>query len=451
MICAGQAVVTHPTDGVRVLEINPALELGRGQSKVGALIPRFETGDPHMSRTHALLRRIDANRVVLRDLGSRNGITVNGIPVPAEQVLEDGALLFIGAHVFVYRAMSREDLDAITLELTHPFGPVPTMSPLLARLFEKVRRLARSDVDILLGGETGVGKEVVANAIHKESGRPGPFVAINCAALPDTLLESELFGYARGAHSMAEHGKPGLIEQAETGTLFLDEIGEMSTSAQSKLLRFLQDRLVLPLGATRPRRLDVRVIAASRRSIATTDQLSGIRQESGIRFDLAACLGPEPLIIPPLRARVEDIGLLVRHFLRNSSWSFDIRSYRGLFLHSWPGNVRELEKTLRLATVLSEGRQQIDPQTLTFPPTAQTLPEVPPRIVAAVAATVAGAAQPARPSADQLSLLLERHKGNVAEVARELRRQRTLVWRWLRKAGLDPARFRDSEGADPPA
>jgi len=444
LICAGQAVVTHPTDGVRVLEIGPALELGRGQSKTGGLIARFETGDPHMSRAHALLRRVDADTVVLRDLGSRNGVTVNGTPMAGEMLLDDGAVLFIGAHVFVYRLMAREDLDAITLELARPFGPVPSVSPVLARLFEKLRRMARSEVDILLGGETGVGKEVVANAIHRESGRSGPFVAINCAALPDALLESELFGYTRGAHSMAEHGKAGLIEQAQGGSLFLDEIGEMSSSAQSKLLRFLQDRQVLPLGATRPRRLDVRVVAATRRSVAASDHVSGIR------FDLAARLGPEPLVIPPLRARLEDVGLLARHFLRNAPWAFDIRSFRGLFLHQWPGNVRELEKTLRLAAVLSEGRAQIDPEYLTFPANVSTLPEVPQRIAAAaVAAGLSGGGHGARPNADVLAGLLERHRGNVAEVARELHRQRTLVWRWLRKAGLDPSRFRSASEDTP--
>jgi sigma-54 dependent transcriptional regulator, acetoin dehydrogenase operon transcriptional activator AcoR len=311
-------------------------------------------------------------------------------------------------------------------------------------MFERLRRLARSDVDILLGGETGVGKEIVSNAIHRESGRPGPFVAINCAALPDMLLESELFGYARGAHSTAEQAKAGLIEQAEGGTLFLDEIGEMSPGAQSKLLRFLQDRLMLPLGSTRPKRLDVRVVASTRRAVAANDDAVGIR------FDLAARLGPEPLIIPPLRERLEDVGLLARYFLRDCPWSFDIRSYRALFLHKWPGNVRELEKTLRMAAALSEGQQQIAPESLTFAPAVdtKTLPEVPPHITAGVRIAVDAVRQDPRPTPKQLAALLERHDGNVAQMARALSRQRTLVWRWLREADLVPARFRDLGDAD---
>jgi hypothetical protein len=204
LICAGQAAATPGTDGMRIVEIGTALELGRGTD--AALVPRFATSDPMMSRTHAVIRRLDARTVVLRDLGSRNGTFVNGELAREERPLRDGAVVFMGAHVFVYRLVAREDLEAIRLELGRPFCPVPTMSPAIARLTKRLRQLARSDAEILLGGETGVGKEVFANAVHRESGRSGAMVAINCAALPDTLIESELFGYARGALSMAEHG-----------------------------------------------------------------------------------------------------------------------------------------------------------------------------------------------------------------------------------------------------
>lgn len=241
--------------------------------------------------------------------------------------------------------MSRKDLTAIAAELRHPLGPVPTVSPAMAGLSGRLKKLVRWDVDLLLGGETGVGKEVLAEAIHRESGRSGPFVAINCAALPDTLIESELFGYARGAHSMAEHSKPGLIEHAEKGTLFLDEIGDMPSHAQSKLLRFLQDRKVLSLGASHSRKLNVRVVAATHREIARRDD------EQGLRLDLAARLGPERLLIPPLRDRPEDIGLLVSHFLRERPRAFSIPAYRALFRRLWLGNVRELEKAVQIAEI----------------------------------------------------------------------------------------------------
>jgi transcriptional regulator with PAS, ATPase and Fis domain len=481
LICAGQAIPNPGNDGIRIVEIGTALELGRGTD--AALVPRFATADPMMSRSHAVIRRLDAGTVVLRDLGSRNGTFVNGEHVRDERPLADGAVIFMGAHVFVYRRTSREDLEAVRLEMGRPFCPVPTMSPAIARLTRRLRQLARSDVEILLGGETGVGKEVFANAVHRESGRHGAMVAINCAALPDTLIESELFGYARGAHSMAEHGKPGLLERAENGTLFLDEIGEMPVGAQSKLLRFLQDRELWSLGATKPRKLDVRVVAASHRVVSPSDDFQGIR------LDLAARLGSERFVIPPLRDRPEDIGLFVRYFLRDPPRTFDIWAYQALFLHRWPGNVRELEKVLRNASILASGNRPIglgdlpiDSADLTpdrraggdaarasgkpitegpstpLPGWASTFagaePARAPAPGASASAMPPGRTQPAmvavrspsseRPTPEELTILLERHRGNVGHVARELGRQRTLVWRWLRRAGIDPARYRNA-------
>ena len=471
LICAGQAAPAAGAEGgLRLIEIGSALELGRRTD--AAMAPRFATSDPMMSRAHAVIRRLDAKTVVLRDLGSRNGTFVNGELLREECLLHDGAVIFMGAHVFVYRQTSREDLAAIRTQLTRPFCPVPTMSPAIARLTSRLRQLARSDVEILLGGETGVGKEVFANAIHRESGRSGSMVAINCAALPDSLIESELFGYARGAHSMAEQGKAGLLEQAANGTLFLDEIGEMPTGAQSKLLRFLQDRELLSLGATRRRKIDVRVIAASHRVVAPNDDFQGIR------LDLAARLGSERFVIPPLRDRPEDIGLFASYFLRDKVRTFDIWAYQALFLHRWPGNVRELEKVLRNASILAGGRRQIGlgdlpldsgqaerspeervphdgartqgpstpiPGWPASPPPKTPLPGWTANPAARTQPAFASLrpAVPERPTPELLATLLERHRGNVGHVARELGRQRTLVWRWLRIAGIDPARYRD--------
>src|SRR5262249_6418154 len=150
-------------------------------------------------------------------------------------------------------------------EAVHPLAPLPTLSPSLALTSTKLRLLARSNTEILLVGETGVGKEVFADAVHTASGRSGKMVAINCAAIPRELLESELFGYEKGAHSTAQGRKTGLVELANGGTLFLDEIGDMPVELQSKLLRFLQDRRFTPLGSTRMIEADVRIIAATSR------------------------------------------------------------------------------------------------------------------------------------------------------------------------------------------
>jgi len=430
LICAGHA--NAPIEGPRVVPIATSLEIGRGGAHDG--IPRLKTEDPLMSRTHAVIRRVEGRNASLRDLGSRNGTFVDGQLLSDERPLHDGAVLFLGAHVFVYRRLSSVDLSAIEADGARPLGPVPTISAAMARLSCRLKKLARWDIDLLLAGESGVGKEILAQAIHRESQRSGPFVAINCAAIPETLIESELFGYVRGAHSMAEQNKPGLIERAENGTLFLDELGEMPSASQAKLLRFLQDRQLLSLGTTRPRRLNVRVLAATHRSTNSDDA------RQGLRLDLAARLGPEALVVPPLRDRPEDIGLLVSYFLGGRPRAFNIPAYRALFLRKWPGNVRELEKTLKMAEILSENREAIEVGDLSADPDAATAEDV-------------RFEQPAlaeRPTSMELGVLLERHHGNVGRIAREIGRQRTLVWRWLRKAGLNPAIYRQSDEHEPP-
>jgi transcriptional regulator with PAS, ATPase and Fis domain len=302
----------------------------------------------------------------------------------------------------------------------------------MAAFKQKLRRLARSDLDLLLVGETGVGKEVYAQAIHRASGRAGRFVAINCAALPDNLVESELFGYARGAHSTAGLSKPGLLETAQGGTVFLDEIAEMPATAQAKLLRFLQDRSFTPLGATKPVELDVRVLAA------TNQPLGDGGSPSSLRPDLRARLGPQPFLVPPLRTRVEEVGALVSYFLHGRPLEFEPHTYRALFLHTWPGNVRELEKVTSMMAALS-GTGLVTLESLPDEMVRKTAPR-----------PVSGARTTARvnrptPSRVELARLLELHDGDVAQVARSLGRQRSLVWRWLRKCGVDPRLFRVRE------
>ena len=264
--------------------------------------------------------------------------------------LRDGALLFFGNHVAVFRMVSQIELEAIKAELVAPFGPVATASPALAVACDRLRRLAASDGELLILGETGAGKEVYARAVHQASGRKGRFVAINCAAIPRELVESELFGYRQGAHSTAHQAKAGLIEEAEGGTLFLDEIGEMTPEAQIKILRFLQDRELTPLGSTRPRQMDVRIVAATNRTAAGPG-----KGPSGLRDDIVGRLGAAPIHLPPLRNRVEDLGVLAAHFLgrASSSAKFEQPAFRALALHGWPLNVRELEKIISTAAVLT--------------------------------------------------------------------------------------------------
>jgi len=224
-------------------------------------------------------------------------------------------------------------------------------------LLERARQVARADADILLEAESGTGKELLARLIHRASPRSQrPFVAVNCAGFPETLLESELFGHVRGAFTGAMNFKAGKFELAQGGTLLLDEIGEMPLSLQPKLLRVLQEREIDRLGDTHPVRVDVRVIATTNRSLA------GLVGERKFRADLFFRLNVIPLSLPPLRERREDIPELVEYFVRKygpASHShvvqFSPELLARLQAYDWPGNVRELENCVHRALVLSTG------------------------------------------------------------------------------------------------
>jgi DNA-binding NtrC family response regulator len=233
-------------------------------------------------------------------------------------------------------------------------GKLIGRSPAFARLLEKARQVARTGADVLIEAESGTGKELVARLIHLESARrEGPFVAVNCSAFPEHLLESELFGHVRGAFTGANMAKPGKFEMSNGGTILLDEVGEMPLALQPKLLRVLQEREVDPLGGTRTVPLDVRVVATTNRSLR-----AGIAAGE-FRTDLYYRLNVVPLSIPPLRERREDILDLAAHFLRKhapaSGQSYRIAPELGRSLesHNWPGNVRELENFIRRSLALS--------------------------------------------------------------------------------------------------
>ena len=228
-------------------------------------------------------------------------------------------------------------------------------SPAWLEALDRARRAAASDADILMEAESGTGKELVARWIHRLSPRrERPFIAINCAAFPDTLLESELFGHAKGAFTGALNAKPGKLELAHGGTLLLDEVGEIPLGLQPKLLRALQEREFDRLGDTRSIRVDLRVISTTNRSLA------GMVRDGRFRADLYYRLNVVPLSLPPLRDRREDIGELAEHFLRLYAQSgapqrLTPEFLDGLQAHSWPGNVRELANCIRRAAALATG------------------------------------------------------------------------------------------------
>jgi two-component system response regulator AtoC len=237
------------------------------------------------------------------------------------------------------------------------FGEIVAGSAAMRKALDVVSKVARHDSAVLLTGASGTGKELVARLIHRESPRaPGPFVAVNCGGIPEQLLESEFFGYMRGAFTGADRDKPGLFETADGGTLFLDEVGELPGSLQVKLLRVLQEGEFRRLGSTEIRRASVRIISA------TNKDLEAAVEAGDFREDLFYRLAVVPIHLPPLRVRREEIPELAIHLLRRHADRLGVHvegihpaAMEVLLAYAWPGNIRELENVLERALVLSEG------------------------------------------------------------------------------------------------
>jgi DNA-binding NtrC family response regulator len=244
------------------------------------------------------------------------------------------------------------------VERRYSFDNILGRSKAMQAVFEQIRVVAETDAPVLLLGDSGSGKELVARAIHWHSSRrEGSFVAVNCAAIPETLLESELFGHEKGAFTGADRKRRGLFIEAQGGTLLLDEIAEMPQSLQVKLLRALQDRVVRPVGGNEEIKVDLRLISATNRD------LPAFVRQAKFREDLYYRLAVIPIRIPSLRERPEDIQLLAEHFLKRAATTmnkelegFDEEALKWLHEHNWPGNVRELENVIERAATLAKGR-----------------------------------------------------------------------------------------------
>lgn len=403
-----------------------------------ALIGRDEAADVRLpvsavSRRHAELR-FERRRWVIADLGSRNGTLVDGRLVeeaelePCSEVrVGDSILKFVEQDAAAY---GRFRIDGALLELAGATARFPRRRSALVgglqmdRIAAQLAQVAPTTLSVLLLGESGTGKEVAARELHELSGRRGRFCAINCAALPGNLIESELFGYKKGAFSGADRDKPGLFKAADGGTLLLDEIGDMPPLAQAKLLRVLQSKEVLPLGATTAEPVDVRIVAATHRD------LGRLQAEGTFRQDLFARLNELQIELPALRERKEDIFLLVRTFLERCgrpdlqpSFPFMV----GLLHHDWPYNVRELEAAIKRAAALVPGPWLLEEH-------------LPPSVRAAIEDYAAPRGPvPERteaPSEQELRGLLRQHEGNVAAVGRELGKARMQVHRWMKRYGI---------------
>jgi DNA-binding NtrC family response regulator len=397
-----------------------------------------------VSRRHAEVRGENGSFFV-RDLGSRNGTLVNGRPI-LEAELEPLDELRIGDAVLKLVEEGAEEhaayrIDGVMLgnarrRATQPSALVGGLQ--MDRITAELERIALAELNVLLLGASGTGKEVVASELHRLSRRGGRFAAVNCAAIPGNLLESELFGYKRGAFSGADRDKPGLIRAADGGTLLLDEIGDMPLEAQAKLLRVIQAKEVMPLGATLPERIDVRVVCATHRD------LGRYQREGKFREDLYARLNEYKLVLPPLYERKEDIFALVRSFLARQGKPQLMPTFpfmTALLHYDWPYNVRELEACIKRCVALADGP-------LLLP---EHLPE-------AVADAMEGYGQAAgarpdapRPSAPpalgmpaeaELRALLQAHAGNVAAVGRELGKARMQIHRWMKRYEIEVEDYR---------
>ncbi len=330
--------------------------VGRGASNDVAL------EDPAASRRQTVIRA-DRDGFVVSDLGSANGTILNATRLLAPARLKNGDTLTIGTTKLTFlcetapapHAEEPEDETTRVRDEARASGVLLGTSPAMEELFRLIEKAAASPLPALLEGETGTGKELVARAIHQASSAArGPFLAVNCAAVPEHLLESELFGHRRGAFTGAVSDHEGLFESAQHGTVFLDEIGEMPLSMQPKVLRVLQEGEVTRIGEIRPRKVDVRIIAATNR-----DLLHEV--ESGaFRSDLYYRIAAFPIRVPPLRERRDDIPLLVESFLAAASRRHGKRVGRvtpeamaALCAFGWPGNVRELQNEIQRAVALA--------------------------------------------------------------------------------------------------
>ncbi len=308
--------------------------------------------DDRVSGRHTSIRA-DGSRFVVRDLESTNGTWYEGSRI-TEVTLPAGSTLLVG------RSALRIEPEAQPLDVppsqARRFGELVGESLAMREVFAVLERVAPSDATVLVEGETGTGKELVARALHDASPRRrGPFVAVDCGALPEGLLESELFGHVRGAFTGAAHPRAGTLVRADGGTLFLDELGRISPTVQARLLRVLEARVVRPLGGDSERAIDVRVIAASR------DDLDAEVAAGRFRADLMYRLAVVRVTLPPLRTRREDITLLVRELVRRRGLADETPAGPNLdrlVAHGWPGNVRELRNVIDRAIALAPGAQR---------------------------------------------------------------------------------------------
>jgi transcriptional regulator with PAS, ATPase and Fis domain len=415
----------HPSaKSYRVFAGDEEVPIGRAAGEAGLQFP----DDERVSRKHALLRFDAGSRSASIEDLSRTGTFVQGRKVLNETVAE-GEVVRVGDSFFLFRfeqeALIEEKLAEAESELIGP-------SLALRTLRHSLSLVGKSGATVIILGESGTGKELAARAVHEKSGRAGPFVAVNCGAIPEALVESQFFGHVAGAFTGAKADARGWFRAAEGGTLFLDEIGELPLLLQPKLLRAVEERAVVPVGATQAIRCDVRIVAATNQDLADRERF---------RADLFARISEFVLEIPPLRARREDILPILSRLLGPVQAELDAELVAALLLYDYPHNARDLRRIATQLAVRGAGQPVWDSSLLdralrdvtSRPPTGPNEP-------ATEEAT--GEIKNRVPTRDELETLLRVHRGVVAEIAKDTGRSRKQVYRWLTEHGLSLEDYR---------
>ena len=376
--------------------------------------------DPRMSRNHARVSRSTGSGWLLEDMGSKNRVQVGGAQAQLHK-LEDGDVFRLGDSMFVYEVLPPGARDEPT-----DSGFVGE-SGAVRGLLREARIAAASRSTLLIHGESGSGKEVLCRRLHDWSGRRGPLVPVNCGAIPSQLIESTLFGHRRGAFTGAVEHNDGYFVAADEGTIFLDEVAELSLEAQAALLRVLEDGVVTPVGSTRGRRVDVRVVAA------THKDLRQAVANDAFRADLYTRLAGWLLILPPLRDRPLDLMPLTAQFL-SRGFRLDPDAAEALLAHGWPGNVRELKSVVARAEALArDGVIGLDalPQELAEP------------IKVRLTLAAPDLTRNVRPGPEELIEVLRWAGGNIAQVAERYGKTRKQIYRWIERHGIDVDALRE--------
>jgi DNA-binding NtrC family response regulator len=415
--------------------------VGRGPTRLATRSPDGRSLDLRLpgnwlSSQHAAIRTVGGD-FLLEDSGSRNGTFVDGRRVTSH-VLREGDVVEAGRVFLSVRGAPAQDGPIVRDEdagrTTQPFG-LRTLLPELQESYAALARVARtSAVPVLFLGPTGSGKEVLAREVHAQSGRGGPFVPVNCGALPSSLVESLLFGHVKGAFSGAARDEAGFVRSADGGTLFLDEIGDLPATSQAALLRVLQEREVIPIGATRAVKVDVRVVAATHRPL---EVLSG---SGGFRSDLLARLKGYSHRLPALCERMPDFGVVLADVLgqvageRGARLTVSPDAARAMLAYDWPLNIRELHQAMASAIALATADVI---ESAHLPLEVRAPPPPPPQ----------ASQPPAPPSADEqlrdrIVALLHEHRGNVTAVARALGKAPAQIHRWMHRLQIDPDTYR---------